>query len=116
MLRQRKVYSPVGRPGSTAAQWAFVSRIGQLFGTPAPSKPCVPTGMMPSGRALHFVGAGSNSASTHGAVRKSGSASECGAACDSTHTKLSAVFTFRPEDNPPLPDSRSSGSPELLLP
>jgi len=34
----------------------------------------------------------------------------------STETKLSAVFTFRPEDNPPLPNSRSSGSPELLLP
>ena len=34
----------------------------------------------------------------------------------STETKLSAVFTFRPDDNPPLPHSRSSGSPELLLP
>jgi phytanoyl-CoA hydroxylase len=34
----------------------------------------------------------------------------------SPQTKLSAVFTFRPEDNPPLPNSRSSGSPELLLP
>lgn len=31
-------------------------------------------------------------------------------------TKLSAVFTFRPADNPPLPDSRSSGLPELYLP
>jgi phytanoyl-CoA hydroxylase len=30
-------------------------------------------------------------------------------------TKYSAVFTFRSNDNPPLPDSRSSRSPELLL-
>lgn len=34
----------------------------------------------------------------------------------STETKLSAVFTFRPADNPPLPNSRSSESAELLLP
>lgn len=34
----------------------------------------------------------------------------------STESKLSAVFTFRPSDNPPLPDSRSSESAELLLP
>ncbi|RLS54628.1 MAG: phytanoyl-CoA dioxygenase family protein [Planctomycetota bacterium] len=31
-------------------------------------------------------------------------------------TKTSVVFTFRPEDNPPRPDSRSSESPEMLLP
>jgi len=30
-------------------------------------------------------------------------------------TKYSAVFTFRSSDNPPLSDSRSSRSPELLL-
>lgn len=34
----------------------------------------------------------------------------------STEPKLSAVFTFRPLDNPPLPNSRSSDAPELLLP
>lgn len=31
-------------------------------------------------------------------------------------SKLSAVFTFRPADNPPLPLTRSSESAELLLP
>ena len=30
-------------------------------------------------------------------------------------TKYSAVFTFRAADNPPLPDTRSSALPELLL-
>ena len=35
MLRQRKVYSPAGSPGSSAAQWAFVSRMGQVCGRPA---------------------------------------------------------------------------------
>lgn len=34
----------------------------------------------------------------------------------STEAKLSAVFTFRPGDNPPVPNSRSSESAELLLP
>jgi len=34
----------------------------------------------------------------------------------STQPKLSAVFTFRPHDNPPLPNSRSSEAAELLLP
>ncbi|MEO2025074.1 MAG: phytanoyl-CoA dioxygenase family protein [Fuerstiella sp.] len=33
----------------------------------------------------------------------------------SDQTKYSAVFTFRSLDNPPLPDSRSSELPELLL-
>ena len=31
-------------------------------------------------------------------------------------TKFSAVFTFRPKDNPPKPGSRSASTPELLLP
>ena len=31
-------------------------------------------------------------------------------------TKFSAVFTFRPADNPPKPGSRSAAMPELLLP
>ncbi len=31
-------------------------------------------------------------------------------------TKTSVVFTFRPEDNPPIAGSRSSEAPELLLP
>jgi phytanoyl-CoA hydroxylase len=30
-------------------------------------------------------------------------------------TKYSVVFTFRPADNNPRPDSRSAGSPELLI-
>ena len=33
-----------------------------------------------------------------------------------TQTKYSAVFTFRPADNPPIPGTRSAESPELLLP
>ncbi len=33
-----------------------------------------------------------------------------------TETKCSAVFTFRPIDNPPLPGSRSASAAELLLP
>ena len=33
-----------------------------------------------------------------------------------TQPKFSVVFTFRPEDNPPVPGSRSAGLPELLLP
>jgi phytanoyl-CoA hydroxylase len=32
-----------------------------------------------------------------------------------TETKYSAVFTFRSGDNPPLPNSRSSALPELIL-
>jgi phytanoyl-CoA hydroxylase len=32
------------------------------------------------------------------------------------HPKFSAVFTFRPADNPPLPGSRSAEAAELLLP
>ncbi len=32
------------------------------------------------------------------------------------HTKYSVVFTFRPEDNPPKPGTRSASMPELLLP
>lgn len=31
-------------------------------------------------------------------------------------TKFSAVFTFRPADNPPKPGTRSASMPELLLP
>ena len=31
-------------------------------------------------------------------------------------TKYSAVFTFRPADNPPLPDSRSAAAGEVVLP
>jgi phytanoyl-CoA hydroxylase len=31
-------------------------------------------------------------------------------------SKFAAVFTFRPEDNPPQPGSRSAAAPELLLP
>lgn len=31
-------------------------------------------------------------------------------------TKFSAVFTFRPEDNPPIPGSRSAAAAEILLP
>src|SRR5579863_5732235 len=31
-------------------------------------------------------------------------------------TKFSVVFTFRPEDNPPKPGSRSASMPELVLP
>lgn len=31
-------------------------------------------------------------------------------------TKYSAVFTFRPWDNPPRPGSRSAAAPEILLP
>ena len=31
-------------------------------------------------------------------------------------TKYSAVFTFRRDDNPPLPGTRSSAMPELILP
>lgn len=34
----------------------------------------------------------------------------------SDQVKLSAVFTYRSADNPPLPGSRSSSLPELLLP
>jgi len=34
----------------------------------------------------------------------------------SDQTKYAAVFTFRPADNPPRPGTRSSASPELLLP
>ncbi len=34
----------------------------------------------------------------------------------SDETKFSAVFTFRAADNPPLPGTRSSSQPELLLP
>ncbi len=30
--------------------------------------------------------------------------------------KLSLVFTFRPEDNPPIPGTRSASLPEMLLP
>jgi len=30
--------------------------------------------------------------------------------------KLSVVFTFRPEDNPPIPNTRSASLPEMLLP
>jgi len=30
--------------------------------------------------------------------------------------KLSVVFTFRPEDNPPIPGTRSAALPEVLLP
>lgn len=30
-------------------------------------------------------------------------------------TKFSVVFTFRPADNPPIPDSRSASMPELVL-
>jgi len=33
-----------------------------------------------------------------------------------SETKYSAVFTFRPADNPPKPGSRSAAMPELLLP
>ncbi len=33
-----------------------------------------------------------------------------------SETKFSAVFTFRPADNPPKPGSRSAAMPELLLP
>lgn len=33
----------------------------------------------------------------------------------SDQTKYSAVFTFRPLDNPPIPGSRSAALPELLL-
>jgi phytanoyl-CoA hydroxylase len=33
-----------------------------------------------------------------------------------SETKYSAVFTFRPLDNPPKPGSRSAAMPELLLP
>lgn len=35
---------------------------------------------------------------------------------ETSHSKLAAVFTFRPWDNPPLPGSRSAAAPELLLP
>ncbi len=31
-------------------------------------------------------------------------------------TKYSVVFTFRPADNPPRPETRSASMPELLLP
>jgi phytanoyl-CoA hydroxylase len=34
----------------------------------------------------------------------------------SSHPKFAAVFTFRPEDNPPQPGSRSAAAAELLLP
>lgn len=34
---------------------------------------------------------------------------------ESDQAKYSAVFTFRPLDNPPVPDSRSASLPELLL-
>lgn len=33
-----------------------------------------------------------------------------------TQPKFSVVFTFRPEDNPPVPGSKSAAKPELLLP
>jgi phytanoyl-CoA hydroxylase len=35
---------------------------------------------------------------------------------ETNQTKYSAVFTFRPLDNPPVPGSRSASLPELLLP
>lgn len=35
---------------------------------------------------------------------------------EADQTKYSVVFTFRPEDNPPLPGSRSASMPELVLP
>lgn len=31
-------------------------------------------------------------------------------------SKLSAVFTFRPTDNPPIPGTRSAAMPEMMLP
>src|SRR2546421_9017414 len=49
-VRERNVYSPFGRPGNNAAQWIFASRIGQVRGRPAESKPTVPNGMDSSGR------------------------------------------------------------------
>jgi hypothetical protein len=93
IVRLRKVYSPAGTPGRTAAQWALVSFIGQVLGTPAASKPCVGCGICPAGKAGQVRGGGSNSASTQGAVRKYGSFSGRGASFDS-----SATCTFaRPE-------------------
>jgi len=34
----------------------------------------------------------------------------------SSDTKYSVVFTFRSKDNPPLPGTRSSSMPELIVP
>ena len=73
-MRQRSVYSPAGKPGRSAAQCAFASRIGHVFGLPAASKPSVSFGIASSGSLPpHFAGGGRMCASIHGAVVKYGS-------------------------------------------
>ncbi len=59
MVRQRNVYSPARSPGSSAAQWAFASRIGHVRGwLVASSKLKVFAGNFPSGSASQCSGAG----------------------------------------------------------
>src|SRR5262245_34893109 len=77
MVRQRRAYSPGARPGSSAAQWALASFIGQTFGLPDGSKPIVSFGMDPPGRLPpHFGGGGRMRASIQGAVEKYGSSAD----------------------------------------
>src|SRR5437868_1277197 len=81
-VRQRRVYSPAGRPGKRAAQWAFASRIGHALGRPAPSKPGTPFGSA----APHAFGGGKISASDHGAFVKYGSSAGHASPAGCTHT------------------------------
>src|SRR5262249_55714034 len=75
MVRQRRVYSPAGRPGSRADPWALASPLGQGRGRPvAGSKPITPGGSAPPGRSPpQRSGAGRTRASDQGAFVKYGS-------------------------------------------
>src|SRR5262245_3968196 len=87
IVRQRKVYSPAGNPGRSAAQCAFASRIGHDFGLPAASKPIVSFGMVSPARfPPHFAGGVRIRASVHGAVVKYGSSAGQPLPSGDTHT------------------------------
>src|SRR4051812_38266438 len=71
IVRQRRVYSPEGIPGRSAAQWILARRIGQVLGSPASLKPSVPAGILSSASLPPQCSGGERiSASIHGAVAK----------------------------------------------
>ena len=71
IVRDRKVYSPTGKPGSNTAQCTLLNRIGQVRGFPRESKPCVSSGIASPGKPPPQVFGGPRiCASTHGAVLK----------------------------------------------
>ena len=85
MVRLRKVYSPAGSPGSSAAQCIFPSRIGHPRGWPvAWSKPRVFAGIFPSGKTPQCFGGPRICASIHGAFEKDRSSSGRSVAFDSS--------------------------------